>query len=74
MEQAKVTWEQDGLLLMIKQGEAEILLLPGDARDLTAELLTRLNEQPEAYRAEIESPDSSASYYEDPWDLAIVQA
>jgi hypothetical protein len=65
MDEVTVSWVQDGLLLMVRQGGNEILLLPGDARELTASLLTRLNEQPESFRAEIEAPDGNAEEWDD---------
>jgi hypothetical protein len=71
MEQVTVEWVQDGLLLMVRQGDAEVFLLPGDARDLTAALLTRLNEQPEAFQAELESPDGSAEPYDEGCELRL---
>ena len=59
-----VEWVEDGLLVSVRKGSTEILLFPGEANELTAQLITCLNEHPEALKANWEAPDGNGEYYE----------
>jgi hypothetical protein len=64
MEPVEIDWIQENLFIRLKQGDNEILVFPTGASELTAQLISCLNEHPEALTADAEAPDGNGEYYD----------
>lgn len=62
MTEFTVKWDEIGLQVLIQKDNQGIELLPGEASELVASVISCLNEKPGWLAANAESPDGNTEY------------